>query len=293
MVAVQKVPQRTSQHKRTLFKPASQLFQRLEIRNKGDDNVLESEGNPDLWNKRAPKSSRASQKRTCSRIESGRNSAAGCERNDQEELDSDTEVKKKMKKKRLSAFEIIIEKAIRSRTELLALANEQKEEGKTDIAEFVVNHGPRVVAELLSTAWELDSAQEHLERSRKTRLDILREEEETHCKTTCKGLWLKCAREILRNNSVDINSFSYSVRDALHKGRGKYRNIMTVGPANCGKTFILNPSCSIYNTFSNPACSPFAWVGAEQAECIFLNDFRGSAFCKLVPHNFGQHCRSG
>ena len=32
----------------------------------------------------------------------------------------------------------------------------------------------------------------------------------------------------------------------------------------------------IYNTFCNPACSSFAWVGAEHAECIFLNDFRWS-----------------
>ena len=48
---------------------------------------------------------------------------------------------------------------------------------------------------------------------------------------------------------------------------------MIVGLANCGKTFILNPFGIIYNTFCNPACSSFAWVGAEDAECIFLNDF--------------------
>ena len=30
----------------------------------------------------------------------------------------------------------------------------------------------------------------------------------------------------------------------------------------------------ISDTFSNPATGSFAWIGAEQAEIIFLNDFR-------------------
>ena len=30
----------------------------------------------------------------------------------------------------------------------------------------------------------------------------------------------------------------------------------------------------MYRSFSNPATSTFAWVGAEKAEVIFLNDFR-------------------
>ena len=70
--------------------------------------------------------------------------------------------------------------------------------------------------------------------------------------------------------------FSTSVRDLLEKGRGKYRNMMIVGPANCGKTFLLQPLNVIYSTFCNPACTSFAWAGAEKAECIFLNDFRWS-----------------
>ena len=62
----------------------------------------------------------------------------------------------------------------------------------------------------------------------------------------------------------------------LTKGRGKYRNIMIIGPANCGKTFILNPITKIFTTFSNPASSSFTWFDAEKAECLFLNDFRWS-----------------
>ena len=54
-------------------------------------------------------------------------------------------------------------KGMKSRTELLAYANKQKAEGKFDIAEFIVNRGPRVVAEVLSTAWEMRSTQEKLQ----------------------------------------------------------------------------------------------------------------------------------
>ena len=37
---------------------------------------------------------------------------------------------------------------------------------------------------------------------------------------------------------------------------------------------MLSPLKTIYNTFCNPATGTFAWVGAEEAEIILLNDFR-------------------
>ena len=52
-------------------------------------------------------------------------------------------------------------------------------------------------------------------------------------------------------------------------------------PSNCGKTFLLNPLTNIYNTFCNPASTTFAWVGAEEAEVLFLNNFRWSA--NIIP----------
>ena len=66
------------------------------------------------------------------------------------------------------------------------------------------------------------------------------------------------------------------MKELLLKGRGKYRNLMLTGPANCGKTFLLNPLNRIYRTFTNPASNTFAWVGAEDAEVVLLNDFRWS-----------------
>lgn len=56
---------------------------------------------------------------------------------------------------------------------------------------------------------------------------------------------------------------------------------MITGPANCGKTFILKPLTLLFDTFCNPASGSFAWVGVQDKECIFLNDFRWSA--SLIP----------
>ena len=149
-------------------------------------------------------------------------------------------------------------------------------EGKTDIAEFIVNRGAKVVAEVLETAWELENSEEHLQRTRKSRIELLQEVKEDECVENCSGQWLACARQVLDKNGVSLQFFGQTVLELLEKGRGKYRNLLIVGPANCGKTFILNPLNVIYNTFSNSASTSFAWVGAEKAECIFLNDFRWS-----------------
>ncbi len=95
---------------------------------------------------------------------------------------------------------------------------------------------------------------------------------------------MMCAEEVLHNNGVAVEAFREAVMELLVKGRGKYRNLMVVGPANCAKTFLLNPLTVIYNTFCNPASGSFVWIDAENAECIFLNDFGWSP--SLIPwHN--------
>lgn len=95
---------------------------------KEDDDVLESDGHPDLRNAPAPRTSAAS--RSNHNVE-------------QSESDDDLEASKSpKKKKRLSSYqvsEIIINKNIKTRTELLVLAQQQKQAGKSDLAEFIVN----------------------------------------------------------------------------------------------------------------------------------------------------------
>ena len=170
----------------------------------------------------------------------------------------------KRRKKRLSAYEVsevIVERGIKTLTELQALAFEQKKEEKIDLAEFLITRTPRAVADILNSAWEIEGAQEKLLRARKTRIELLQEAKNWQCIEGCNGEWLICAEEVLNNNCVPVGLFRDAVMDLLCKGRGKYRNIMIVGPANCAKTFLLNPLTVIYNTFCNPASGSFAWVG--------------------------------
>ena len=166
--------------------------------------------------------------------------------------------------------EIIVAKKIKSRTELLALAQNQKKEGKTNIAEFIVNRGSKVVAKILDSAWEMETSNVDLQRAHKNRIDLLADAQQGECVENCNGQWPFCARKVLHRNRIDECYFIQSVNELLEKGRGKFRNIMIVGVANCGKTFLLNPLNVIYNTFSNPTSTSLP----EKAEIIFLNDFR-------------------
>ena len=78
----------------------------------------------------------------------------------------------------------------------------------------------------------------------------------------------------MQRHTIMKDDFCSAVYTALAKGRGKYRNIFIHGHTNCGKSFILSPLKVIYKTFCNPATGSFPWLGAEDTEIIFLNDFR-------------------
>ena len=59
---------------------------------------------------------------------------------------------KKKRRARLTAYEvsqIVVSKGLKSRLELLAFANRQKTLGKTDLAQFIINRGERVVNQVI------------------------------------------------------------------------------------------------------------------------------------------------
>ena len=41
-------------------------------------------------------------------------------------------------------------------------------------------------------------------------------------------------------------------------------------PANCAKTFLFKPLQPMFKGFSNPSNDKYAWIGAKEAEIIFL-----------------------
>ena len=165
------------------------------------------------------------------------------------------------------------------------LAQKQKSEGKLDLAQFIANRGCRVVDEAIAVGWELQNAESTLQRSKMTRIEILYSKLEGECEPECDSQWLRFAKEVLERNSIVRDDFAEAVRILLDKGRGKYRNLYLKGLCNCAKTLLLNPLNRIYKTFSNPASTTFAWVGAEQSEVVFLNDFRWSAQI-ILWHDF-------
>ena len=66
---------------------------------------------------------------------------------------------------------------------------------------------------------------------------------------------------------------TFALFNLINFGRSKYHNLMSIGPANCSKAFLINSLQKSYNCFQNPGCSSFAWTGTEEAELINTNWF--------------------
>ncbi len=234
---------------------------------KEDDMVYHSTGHPNLDEVGSPRTKRCQEfyrKRRWDKTSEG-NSCHGS-----------TSAKRMKKLSNLEVSDFIVEKQIKSETELLAIANEQREEGKKDLADFVLSRNSKSLNDLIKQTWKMKEASSTLQREKTSRMELIRKVANGECAKACEGRWLECAKEVLVNNKVHPILFAAAVRELLLLGRGKYRNIIIVGPTNCGKTFLLKPLELIFTTFSNPAADKYAWVGADNCEIILLNDFRWS-----------------
>ena len=80
--------------------------------------------------------------------------------------------------------------------------------------------------------------------------------------------------QTLQQNDISVEKIRSGVKKLLQKGCGKYRNILIIGPAICGRTFLLKPLSLVYRSFINPGTSTFVWIGGEQTELRILNNFR-------------------
>ena len=224
---------------------------------KEDTQALHSSGHPDLATVPKTEAAIASKKRKSKGDSSGK--------------------KRKQREERLTVYDvckIIQAKSITTRLQLVCFATAQEREGKQCLAQFIANRGHKAVDEALALAKEFSSAESLVERSKKTRVQLLQEAKESECVAGCEGKWFDAAIQVLANQGITPLVFCTAVYDALSKGRGKFRNIYVHGSSNCGKSFILSPLKVIYKTFCNPATGSFAWIGVEKAEVIFLNDFR-------------------
>ena len=159
---------------------------------------------------------------------------------------------------------------------MLSLASVQAEEGLNDLKVFIINSPERVYRDVISKTWKLEQAHDKIKRSSESRISRFIRFSQDDRVEKCEGKWYDSAKQLLRNNNINVYVFAAALWDLLTNGRGKGRNIIIYGPANSGKTSILNPITTIFDAFTNPSSSKYAFVGAEKAEVIFMNDLRWS-----------------
>ena len=87
--------------------------------------------------------------------------------------------------------------------ELLAYGNNQKKEGKRDLAKFVANRGAKAVDETLSVGWELEEAEQKMKCSKSSRTEILYSHIGKECVLGCEGHLLQMARNLLQRNNIN------------------------------------------------------------------------------------------
>ena len=176
----------------------------------------------------------------------------------------------------LKVMMIIRSKGIKDETALLALAEDNFEEGHTALMEFLANTPERKYKELISKVWKIAGSRAELQRQRTSRMDKVRIAVNQPCIEQCRDqtVWLEMAREVLANNHVNAYVFAAAVRNLLENGREKGGNILITGARDCAKTFVLRPLTKLFKCFTNPSSGSYAFVGIQNKEVAFLNDLR-------------------
>ena len=239
---------------------------------KQDTEVCHSIGHPDLKDISSSKTSKS----TAAYRQSRKRAQTAEQEGTASQRQKSTANKKVRRLSNLDVSDFLIKHSIKNTTQLLSMAKTRKDDGQTDLASFVLSRSSKNISELIENTWKMEQAGSELEREACSRIDLLDKARKCDCIEGCNGIWLKCALEVLKNNKINAYVYAAAIRDSIIKGRGKFRNIMIIGPANCGKTFLLKPLDTIYRVFSNPANDKYGWVGADKGEVILLQDFRWS-----------------
>lgn len=70
--------------------------------------------------------------------------------------------------------DFIEKNGIKCETEQLAIANKQKQEGKKDLADFVLSHNSKSLNDLIHQTWKMKHASSTLQRRKRSRMDLIR-----------------------------------------------------------------------------------------------------------------------
>lgn len=246
---------------------------RYVCKDKNAEDVLHSQGHTHLEQITTPKTNKAMRRFSESRKEKRKSI---CFSDDA----TNSGISKPAIKKRLTNADVaalMVKENITGENELMRLAYQRNQSGEGDLHNFILNKSPKALSDLVATTWKMQNAQSTLLRQNKERMEIIREYAASSCISGCDEKWYKSAKQVLANNNINLYYFACAMRQALTKGRQKNTNILIVGPTNCGKSFLLNPLELVFKAFINPATSKYAWIGLDECEIAFLNDFRWSS----------------
>ena len=193
---------------------------------------------------------------------------------------SSTREGKKEKPKRfckLDVVDIINQHYISNDDELLLYAKERRNNvGDNRLLEYLIKIGDKQRGDLLCDAKKLECCAENVALAKTKRVDIIKAIlDDGHCTCTERGLWFVLALDICVKNNIEREVMGGAFYKAIKNGRKKHGNILILGEANCGKTFLLGPLRNIFKKlFTSPAASGFGWDKADDAQVILLNDYR-------------------
>ena len=254
---------------------------RYVIKEKPIGNVLHSNGHTDLASIGSPKTKNA-MKTFVSNSRKRKSVSEGTENNDNTlKSGSSKSWNMSTKPKRLTNIEVarfMVKNNIKSDKDLMRAGRQRAKDGEPDLESFILNKNPKALADLISQTWKMESAEAAIEREKCSLISLIRIHAGHDCIPTCdrQCKWLKMAKEVLKNNKINVFVFAEALRQAFTRGRAKGVNILLLGETNCGKSFLLEPIELIFKTFTKPATGSYAWIGLDECEVAFINDFRWS-----------------
>lgn len=243
---------------------------------KEDEDVYHSDSHPNLKEAKSPKTNKCVKSYRSSR-KAKRSATHATDSGEPGPSKPGPSKRSKDKISNLEFAKFVVDNDIKEIDQLFAVADEQMKEGKEDLACFVLARSRKSLAELQENAWHLQNARKEIAAQNQSRMDVVSKSAAKPCSSKCNGQWYQCAIEVLRNNNINTYVYADALRELLRKGRGKFRNLMLIGPTNCGKTFLLSPLQTLFSAFSNPSNDKYAWIGVDKCQVIFLNDFRWSS----------------
>ena len=167
---------------------------------KSDRNVLHSNPHPDLDN--------VTQFRTAAASAATRQNG----RNNQR--------RKAPKLTNLNVMQIVRMRGIKDDVALLALAQDNFDQGHTALMEYISNTPERKYKEIIAKVWKAKEARSKLRRRETSRMDKIAAALLEPCIPDCgtDEKWLEMAREVLRKNGVNAYTFAEAVRRLLREG---------------------------------------------------------------------------